>query len=48
MRGIKKVTSIPLAKKIPVEIRKQGELNEKSFEDDMSGGFRYSWRRVRR
>jgi hypothetical protein len=25
-------------KKIPVEIRKQGELNEKSFEDDMSGG----------
>ena len=24
-------------KKIPVEIRKQGELNEKSFEEDMSG-----------
>jgi hypothetical protein len=24
-------------KKIPVEITKQGELNEKSFEDDMSG-----------
>jgi hypothetical protein len=32
MRGIKKVTSILLIlKKIPVEIRKQGELNEKKF-----------------
>jgi hypothetical protein len=38
MRGIEGTSILPdIKRKIPVEIRKQGELNEK-FEDDMSGG----------